>query len=100
MCHIDGVLLVTGMQMEMGIALVPNEYYCYGVRFLLGDGGFSTTLVVVRCSWVNKNRNVNDRENMRKQKKRKHTLSVLEIRISDTTDTECGWKNKTRNLIT
>jgi len=34
MCHIDDVLLVTGMQMEMGIALVPNEYYCYGVRFV------------------------------------------------------------------
>lgn len=68
MCHIDDVLLVTGMQMEMGIALVPNEYYCYGVRFvsIWGQG-------LHQCSWVNKNRNVNDRQNMGKNKEKQKT---------------------------
>jgi len=46
MCHIDGVLLVTGMQMEMGIALVPNEYYCYGVRFFWGTRAFPPHLLL------------------------------------------------------
>lgn len=38
MCRIDDALLVIGMQMEMGIAPVPNEYYGYCLVRLFGVG--------------------------------------------------------------